>query len=62
MLVGVLFLFMFIMEHVVSSRLEHCFVKGPSVETVVSVRYAGEKFMPHSPPLHEATKCLQIGN
>lgn len=44
------------------SEPEHCFMKSPSAKRVVTVRYAAEKFMPHSPPLHEATKHLQIGN
>lgn len=61
MLVCVLFSFMFIVEHIVLSGLEHCFVKGPSAETVVSVRYVAIMFMPHSSPLNEETKCLQIG-
>lgn len=63
MLVCVLFLFMLIVEPVGLSGLEHCFVKAPSAETVVSeCQVCSKKFMPHSPPLYEATKCLQIGN
>lgn len=62
MLVCVSFPFMFIVEHIVFSGLEHYFVKGPSAKTVVSVRYTAEKFMPHSYPSHEATKYLQQGN
>lgn len=57
MLMSVLFPFIFIVEHIVLSGLEHCYMKCKSV---VSVRYAAEKFMPDSPPLHEATKYLQI--
>lgn len=42
MLVCVLFLLMFIVEHVGLSGLEHCFVEGPSTETVVSIMYAAK--------------------